>query len=366
MAKIEKIIDKFNFKGDFVNLIENCQGNINSTYILIFNNDGFIRKYMLQKINTSVFKEPLVVMRNIELVIDHLRKKNDAQYKVLNIVKTKDEKNIYVYFNENNEKEYYRAYDFVDGCISYDSLNESDDPIGLAYSVGKCFGAFHKSLNDFPVELLTDSIPDFHNTSKRFDDLILSIENNVTNRAYKCSKEIVDLITRIKECSIIWNKLQKDIPLRVTHNDAKLNNVLFDSKSNQAVCVIDLDTVMAGSILFDFGDGIRSTCSNSFEDITDLNSIFINLDYVKSYIKGYLEEMLSYLTYNEKKYLGLSIKILTYELCLRFLTDYINGDVYFKTKYEEHNYDRFMNQYKLMLDIESKMDEINSYIDSFK
>lgn len=159
------------------------------------------------------------------------------------------------------------------------------------------------------------------------------------------------------------DSLGNSIPLRVTHNDTKLNNILMDKETGIGVCVIDLDTVMPGSCLFDLGDGIRSACSNSFEDETDKAKIFLNLDLTKAYLKGYLEEMINCLTTSEIKYLGLAIKILTYELALRFLTDYINGDTYFKIKYKNHNKDRFINQYILLKDIELKLDDINNYIE---
>ena len=276
--------------------------------------------------------------------------------------KTKDNENIYTYVNKDGEKEYFRAFDYIEDCISYDSLKDSKCPKKLAYEAGKSFGLFQKLLNDFPANLLGETIKDFHNTKKRFNDLLLSIENKVTKRALEYSKEIVDLISMIKECSIIIESLGKSIPIRVTHNDTKLNNILIDKNKEIGISIIDLDTVMPGSSLFDLGDGIRSACSNSFEDETNPEEIFLNLDLTKAYLKGYLEEMAPYLNQEEINYIGLSIKILTYELVLRFLTDYINGDTYFKIKYPHHNADRFVNQYLLLKDIESKLDKINKYI----
>ncbi len=224
------------------------------------------------------------------------------------------------------------------------------------------FWIFHKLLSDFPASQLVETIPNFHNTPNRFNDLLLSIENNITNRAFEHPTEIVDLISKIKECSIIWDSLGKNIPIRVTHNDTKLNNVLMDKDTNEGIAVIDLDTVMPGSVLFDIGDGIRSARSNSFEDELDKDKIFLNLDLTKSYLSGYLEEMGPYLTKEEITCIGLSIKTLTYELAVRFLTDYLDGDVYFKIKYKEHNRDRFLNQYTLFHDIDEKLVEIDTYV----
>ena len=366
MANIKDIVSNFQINGKMVNYEENNQGNINKTYIITFNDNNKLKKYLLQKINANVFKEPYLVMKNIELVTNHIQKKlkenNDTIHKTLEIIKTKTNENLYTYINDSGEKEYYRVFNYIENCCSYDSLTISSNPQKLAYEAGKSFGFFQKMLNDFPVNLLGETIKDFHNTPKRFNDFLLSIENKITNRASNYAKEIVDLISMIKECSIISNSLGKTIPIRVTHNDTKLNNILMDKDTGIGIVVIDLDTVMPGSSLFDLGDGIRSACSNSFEDEKDPNKIFLNLDLTKSYLKGYLEEMADLLTNDEIKNIALSIKILTYELAIRFLTDYLNGDTYFKIKYPAHNIDRFMNQYILLKDIDSKLNEINNYI----
>lgn len=366
MEKINKIAEHFNFNGNLISVEENNQGNINKTYVLTYDDKGIIRKYLIQKINANVFKEPYLVMKNIELVTEHIKKKleenNDSIHKTLNIIKTDNDENLYVYINRDGEKEYYRAFDFIDNCISYDSLSESDNPEKLAYEVGKSFGLFQRLLSDFPASLLGETIKDFHNVKKRFNDLLVSIENKVTDRAFEFSYEIVDLISRIKECSVICESLGKSVPVRVTHNDTKLNNILIDKVSGIGVALIDLDTVMPGSSLFDLGDGIRSACSNSFEDETDEDKIFLNLELTKAYLDGYLDEMIDYLTLDELKYIGLSIKALTYELAMRFLTDYINGDTYFKIRYDGHNADRFRNQYTLLMNIDNKMSEINRYV----
>jgi len=360
------IINEFKIEGELQNITENNQGNINSTYVLEYNNSGEKKKYLLQKINANVFKEPYLVMKNIELISKHINKKlkrlNNTTYKHPNFMKTNSGELLYTYINENGEKEYYRVCEFIENCISYDNFKQCSNPCEVAYNTGKAFGFFHKLLNDFPTTSLAETIPDFHNTPKRFDDLLLSIENNITNRSFEVSHEIVDLISKIKECSIIQSSLGKTIPIRVTHNDTKLNNILMDATTNVGVAVIDLDTVMPGSALYDIGDGIRSACANSFEDEKDLDKVFLDLDLTKAYIEGYLSEMANELTHDEVNYIAISIKILTYELVLRFLTDYINGDTYFKIKYKTHNKDRFLNQYALLKDIENKLDEIHEFV----
>ena len=248
---------------------------------------------------------------------------------------------MYTYTNNDGEKEYYRVYEYIDDCISYNNFGECDNPEEIAYNTGKCFGAFHMLLSDFPVGMLADTIPNFHNTPKRFEALLEAIENGITSRAFECTDEIVYLISKIKEYSVICDNLGKSIPVRVTHNDTKLNNVLMSKTTHKGIAVIDLDTIMPGSVLFDIGDGIRSACANSFEDETNPDEIYLKIELTKAYIKGYLEEMASSLTREEVQLIGASIKVLTYELALRFLTDYINNDTYFKIKYKEHNYDRY-------------------------
>lgn len=360
--KIREIVDNFKISGELINIMENSQGNINSTYLLSFKVGEGTKKYLLQKINSYVFKEPHLVVKNIELVTEHINSKLQDHEKTLRFIRTNDNELIYTYVNEYGEKEYYRVYEYIENCTSFDNLKECDNSEYVAYSAGKCYGTFHKYLNDFPVSFLADIIPNFHNTPKRIKDLVSSIENGVIDRAIESSEEIIYLLSRRKTYSIIWENLGKNIPIRVTHNDTKLNNILMDKDSGSGVAVIDLDTVMPGSILFDIGDGIRSACSNSFEDELDKDKIFLNMDYTKAYIRGYLEEMLPYLTQTEIRYIGLSIATLTYELALRFLTDYINNDVYFKVKYKTHNYDRFINQFTLLKDIENKIDEINKFV----
>ena len=360
--ELKKIIGNFKIPGELVEIKENSQGNINSTYLLSFKVNEQINKYLLQKINSYVFKEPHLVVKNIKLVTEHVKQKLTGGQKTLDFIETLDGSLIYAHENLYREKEYYRIYKYIDNCSSFDNLKDCENPEFVAYNTGKCYGAFHKYLSDFTVDFLAEIIPDFHNTPKRYNDLLNTIENGNLERAIESSGEIIYLLSKRKQYSVIWEGLGKNIPIRVTHNDTKLNNVLMDSFTGKGVAVIDLDTVMPGSILFDVGDGIRSACSNSFEDELDKEKIFLNMKYTKAYIRGYLEEMSKYITSSELSYIGLSIATLTYELAVRFLTDYINNDVYFKIKYKTHNYDRFINQFTLLKDIESKIDEINDYV----
>ncbi|NMA51085.1 MAG: phosphotransferase [Mollicutes bacterium] len=363
---LRKVINKFGIKGNLITVEENNQGNINTTFVLTIEEEGQTKKYIVQKINVNVFKKPDDVMNNMELVTNHLKQKMKTDFSftqtTLDIVKTVNGKLLAQYMDKGKEKSYYRMYHHIDGCISYDTLKDCRKPYIMAYNTGKSFGMFHRALNDFPVKSLVDTIPNFHNTPIRFKALIESIENDVLGRAKKFAKEIHHLNTMIEDCSIIWENLGSSILYRVTHNDTKLNNVMFDEKTNEGRAIIDLDTTMPGSYLFDVGDGIKSTCANSFEDETDPEKIFLNLELTKAYLSGYLSEMFEILTTDEIKYIALSIKTLTFELAIRFLTDYINGDKYFKIKYPTHNADRFLNQYKLLCDIDSKLQDIQDFV----
>lgn len=364
--KIKNIAGMFKFPGTLIDIKENNQGNINKTYVLSYKNNDNVERFLIQKINANVFKEPYIVMDNISKITKYIDKKlkdnKDSNHKTLEVINTVDDENLYTFTNSDGEKEYYRAYRFVEDCISYDNFKEDKDALLIAYNTGRAFGFFQKLLNEFPIDELCDTIPNFHNTPKRFDDLLESIENDVKGRALELAHETVDIMTKIKQCSVIMNKLGKSIPWRVCHNDTKVNNVLIDANTKDAIAVIDLDTVMPGSGLFDVGDGIRSAASKIIEDDPDYENAVIEMPIVKEYLRGYLEEMYIYLTKDEVKYMAMSIKIMIAELCIRFLTDYLNGDTYFKIKFKEHNKVRFLNQYHLLLDVEKHLPEIDLFV----
>lgn len=361
MKQINKILESYDIKGNISDIDICNQGNINSTYIVKYDTG---ESYIIQKINTSVFENPYVVMNNIELVTKKLTK-SGVMRNPLEIVYTKENMPLISLKNEHGEKEYYRCYKYIQNCISYNNLNDAIDPNELAYNAGYAFGLFHKALDGMPTDSINETIPNFHNTPKRIEDLLESIKIDIMHRAKEYAYEIVDLLTRSDDVSYIYDNLGNKIPLRVTHNDTKLNNILFDKDTNEVISVIDLDTLMPGSALFDIGDGIRSSCAKSFEDETDPSKISIDLDLTKSYLSGYLDMMGDVLTKDEINNIALSIKTLTYELAIRFLKDYLDGDVYFKTNYPHHNADRFKNQYLLMLDIERKEEEIQEFVDEY-
>lgn len=360
---IDKVIEQYNFEGKLVNIETNDVGNINSTYVVTFElNDGIRKRYLIQKINTTVFTEPYKLMKNIEGVTSYLKKElvkdNDNEHKVLELVKTKEGKSL-CFVDDGGDRDYYRIYDFIEDAVTY-SCSTDDD---IVFSTGVAFGNFQKLLRNYPMNKLEETIKDFHNTKKRFNQLLKDIKIDPRGRVLEVAEEIVFLLMREDIYSEIVDGLENgNIPYRVTHNDTKVNNVMMNKDTGKFMAVIDLDTVMPGSLLFDYGDGIRSTASSALEDETDLSKVYLNLDLFRSYTDGYLSEMAEYITKEELSLMAESIRIITLELAIRFLNDYINGDTYFKVNYDKHNLDRVRNQIALAKDIESKLDYMNSFI----
>ena len=246
-------------------------------------------------------------------------------------------------------------YNYVDNAKTYDKSENAE----MFYNVGKAFGHFVKVLNGYPMDKLTETIPNFHNSKVRLGDFLKDVKKDPCNRVKDVLSEIVYIIQRQDELSSIVDLMAKgEIPQRVTHNDTKINNVLIDEKTNKAICVIDLDTVMPGSALYDFGDAIRSGAATTFEDDPNLENVGINMEYFKRFTEAYLSETKEILLQTEIDNLALSCRIITLELAMRFLNDYINGDTYFKCNYENHNLVRARNQIKLVEQMEKHYDEM--------
>lgn len=362
---VRKIIEKFNIEGNLIDIGINNSGNINKTYVASFQKeDGNITKYLIQKINTTVFTEPYKLMKNIEGVTSYLKRQmlrsDDSIHQVLEVIKTKEGKSLCYIEGESGGKEYYRMYEYIENAISYDRSTDYE----IVFNTGKAFGNFGKLLRNYPMNRLEETIKDFHDTKKRYDKLMSDIKIDSEGRVIEAEHEIVSIIRRDDICSLIMEKLgTEDVPFRVTHNDTKVNNVMMNKDTGDFLAVIDLDTVMPGSMLFDYGDGVRSTASTAKEDETDLSKVSLDLELFKAYTDGYLSEMAPYITDIELELMGDSIEIITLELAIRFLNDYINGDTYFKTEYPTHNLDRARNQLKLVEDIEMKKDIIKNYIE---
>ncbi len=332
-------------------------GHINDTYLCGGDGSG----YILQRINTDVFKNPDEVMENIVRVTEFLRGKiaaagGDPERETLTVIPTKKGESFL-----RADDGCYRMYTFVQNTYSADTVENN----GQLFEAGKAFGSFQKMLNDFPMEGLHETIVNFHVTPERVKQLDAALKVNFENRAEKCADEIA----LAKKYSSYADKIVEairagEIPLRVTHNDTKLNNVLLDRTTGKGVCVIDLDTVMPGSLLYDYGDALRFGASSGSEDEKDLSKIYFDLDKFRAFSEGFLGEVGSCLTAKEREYLPLSALMMTYECGIRFLADYLNGDTYFKIHRPGHNLDRARTQLKLVCDIESKFDEMKRIVDS--
>ena len=321
-------------------------GHINDTFLVT------MPRYILQRINTSIFRNPDELMENIENVTGFLREKlreagEDFERGTLQVVPVKDGGSYYKVDDYN----VFRFYRFVVGTKS---IENSKTPKDL-YEAGVGFGHFQKLLADFPVEKLHETIQDFHHTPKRIEALREAIRQDRAGRAGSVQREIDFALENASWADCVVKGMEAGrIPVRVTHNDTKINNILFDRDTGKAVCVIDLDTVMPGSMLYDFGDALRIGGSSAAEDETDLDKVWFEEGAFEAFAKGYLSEMRETLTEAEMALLPLSVKLMTYECGIRFLTDYLNGDTYFKIHREHHNLDRARNQFKLVADIGNK------------
>lgn len=350
---IDEIRKHFQFDGEYVSCKKKSEGHINNTFLLSFDNNGKIEKYILQQINTYAFKEPDKLMHNVFGVTDFLAKKSgkNANRSTLIFHKTIDGKTYY----RDDEDRCFRVYEYVDDVYTCMSIEKPEQ----FYNAGKAFGEFQAKLADYPIDDLYDTIPNFHNTVDRFNNLKIAIENNKSGRLENVQPEVEFALAREKDTGILL-KLQKDgkIPVRVTHNDTKLNNVLFDAETNEGICVIDLDTVMPGLSLYDFGDAIRFGANTAAEDEKDVSLVDIDLDLYEAFTKGFIEGAGNCFNQTEIEYLPFGAKLMTYECGIRFLSDYLDGDVYFKTEYPEHNLVRARTQFALVKAIEDNYDKL--------
>ena len=362
---IKEIISAFPDYGEVIGHKPITAGHINDTYIVEYKTqEGNVVRYLLQRINTNVFKMPVELMENVMGVTSHLRKKikengGDPSRETLTVYPTKDGKNYYM----AQDGGCWRMYNFVEDTFSISELTNPEDFKNAAIS----FGNFQKLLADYPIDSLHETIVNFHNTVSRFNDFKIAFENNISGRKDQAIPEAEFVLAREKDCGVITAMLENgELPVRVTHNDTKLNNILFDNKTKKGLCVVDLDTVMPGSSLYDFGDSIRFGANTAAEDEKDLSKVSLSLEYFKAYVDGYLESAGDSLTENEIDYLPFSAKLLTLECGMRFLADFFNGDVYFKTEYPEHNLVRARTQFKLVEDIEAKFEEMKAIVEEAK
>lgn len=345
----KELLEQFQVEQNVVSIEPYGSGHINHTYLAEMS-EG--KKYILQGINTTIFKNTDQLMENIINVTSYLREEisrtgGDPERETLTVVMTKDDRSYYT--DADGSK--WRVYEFIEGAQTFDAVESKED----FYQSAVAFGKFQAQLANFPADTLHETIPDFHNTAKRYRDFEKAVEADVKGRAAEVQEEIAFVRARSKETSELHDMLAKgELPLRVTHNDTKLNNIMIDSKTHQAICVIDLDTVMPGLSAHDFGDAIRFGANTAAEDEPDVSKVSLSLELFEIYVKGFLEGCGGRLTPNEVKALPMGAKMMTLECGMRFLADYLEGDVYFKISREKHNLDRCRTQFALVADMEKK------------
>lgn len=336
-------------------------GHINETYAVYMPGEEKDElSYVLQRVNRNVFKDPAGVMDNIFGVTEYLRnvirkEGGDPDRETLSYIKTKSGS---TYF-EDSEGEPWRCYNFIPDSVCY-QLAESPEQF---YQSGSSFGHFLKQLSDYPVDRLNETIPDFHNTVKRFEAFQVALKRDLKNRAATCRPEIQFVLDREKDCAVLVDQQEAGtLPLRVTHNDTKLNNILFDGKTGKGLCIIDLDTIMPGLAANDFGDSIRFGAATAEEDERDLDKMHFDIGLYEVYVKGYLEETKDVLTPEEIESLPWGARLMTLECGIRFLADYLQGDTYFKTGYPEHNLVRARTQFRLVDEMEQQFEQMKEIV----
>ena len=344
---INNAVNNFKVTGVPRGCIPYGNGHINHTFYLICDEaDGSESKYIIQAVNCSIFDNPRQVKDNIEKVTDHLKKKIDDPRGVLTLIPTHNHNSYYM----DRFGNCWRMYRFIDHSICIERPERTSD----FYESGFAFGKFQRDLSDFPAETLYEVLPRFHDTVKRYNDLLTAIKEDKAGRAKTVEKEIAFAKERADFYSILADAHKKgELPLRVSHNDTKCNNALLDEKTRKALCVIDLDTIMPGFSVTDFGDAIRFGASTAAEDEQDLSKVGMDIGMFTAFADGFLTGCEGQLIDSEIMLLPEGAKMMTIECGIRFLTDYLNGDTYFKTKYPEHNLVRCRTQFKLVADMES-------------
>ena len=344
-------LKSFNTWGEVSNYYPIGNGHINSTFFCETTTGS---KYVLQKINNNVFKDVALLMSNYSKVTKYLR---GVGFGTIHLIKTRENQ----YYFDNGEA-LFRLYEYIDNVICYEKITNNE----LIYKTAQAFGQLHKALRGFDPTELGEVIPNFHNTKQRYQNLLDAIKEDKHDRAKTCLKEIEQVKSLSDKYSLVVDAIARnEIPLAVSHNDPKINNVLFDKDTNEIRAVIDLDTVMPGSYLYDFGDALRSLFTGDNEDSEDLSKLVVNYEIFENYTRGYLSEMKGALSEKELEFLGFSSFLLSMECGMRFLEDYLRGDVYFKTSKDNHNLIRARTQITLALDIYSKLDKLNSIVEKY-
>jgi hypothetical protein len=361
-SDVKRVLCHLTHKGKLAGIRVCRSGHIHNTYIVSFKDGNITRRYVVQRINTDVFCQPEAMMGNIVTVTSHIRRKimeerGDPSRETLTVISWSNGSPFY----RDDTGAWYRAYFYVEGTHIYDVIHNTNQ----AREAGRAFGRFQRMLSDLGPGLIYETIAGFHHTGKRFHSFIHACEEDTQNRAHRIKKEIDFVLKRERDATVLLNlKKSGMIEERITHNDTKINNVLFDEVTDRGLCVIDLDTVMPGLSLYDFGDCVRTAAAPASEDERNLSKVYCDLELFRALSGGYLEEMSGVLSTVETEHLAFSAKLMTLESGIRFLTDYLCGDVYFRTRRIHHNLDRARTQLKLVFDMEQKMEQMEEIIDT--
>ncbi len=357
---IKDIAGQFKIDGEFIEARPHGSGHINDTYLGCYKTSQGVKRFVHQRINHSVFKQPEKLMENIERVTGYARQRiieasGDPERETLTLVPTWDGKSFY----KTADGEYWRTYVFINGARTYEIVED----LRHVYSAAKAFGNFQKLLDSLPGDRLHETIPGFHHTRRRFEAFSQAVEKDAAHRARTTCSEIDFFLKRESIASLVLDRLESgQLPERVTHNDTKLNNVLIDNLTGDGVCVIDLDTMMPGSALYDFGDLVRMGTATAPEDELDLSKVGVDLNMFTWLARGYLDATRDFLTPQESDLLAFAGQLITFEQGIRFLADYLNGDIYYKIHRPEHNLERTRTQLKMLKEMEDKQDQMEAII----
>ena len=363
-SQVELLVEKFQVNGNVVSAKSYGNGHINdSRLVCIKDKDGTIHQYVLQRINKNVFKNPSELMENYVSVTCFIREKiqkmgGDPEREVLNVIKASDGK----HYATDNNGDYWRLLTFITDSLSFDKVERPEQ----FYDSAVAFGNFQYMLRDYPADTLYEIIPNFHNTPDRYKQLMDAVRKDACGRLSEVLREVEFAKAREKFAGTLERAhAEGKLPLRVTHNDTKLNNILFDKESGKPLCVVDLDTIMPGYSVNDFGDSIRFGATTALEDEADLAKVNFDIELYELYVKGFIEGANGGLTESELDMLPIGAIMMTFECGMRFLTDYLNGDTYFKTHRPGQNLDRARNQFKLVSDMESHLDEMKAIVKKY-
>lgn len=360
---LRQVFDQFTIDGELIEASPHGGGHINDTFLGVYRTGNGNCRYIHQRINHHVFKEPEKVMENIARVTSYARERitangGDPHRETLTLIQARDGK----WFHQTPQGETWRTYAYIAGARTYEIAENLEQVSNAA----KAFGRFQALLDSLPGPRLHETIPNFHHTQKRFDTFIHALNADAANRAASVRDEIDFILHREQDASVIVNLLaQGKLPERITHNDTKLNNVLIDDRTGEGICVIDLDTMMPGSALYDFGDLIRMGVATAAEDETNLQKVGVSLELFEHLSRGYLETAGDLLVQAEKELLVFSGRLITYEQAIRFLGDYLNGDTYYKVRHPLHNLERARNQIKMIVEMERKQDAMEAIVRRF-